>query len=58
MAKAVDPVCGMEVDAERTAYKVVYKGKVFYFCSSHCKRAFESDPEKYLELGPQGMPAL
>ncbi len=46
------------MDAERTAYKVVYKGKVFYFCSSHCKRAFESDPEKYLELGPQGMPAL
>jgi YHS domain-containing protein len=48
----------MEVDAERAVHKAVYKGKVYYFCSSHCKRAFERDPEKYLKLGPQGMPAL
>jgi YHS domain-containing protein len=58
MAKAIDPVCGMEVDTERAVHKAVYKGKVYYFCSSHCKRAFERDPEKYLKLGPQGMPAL
>jgi len=58
MTKAVDPVCGMEVDTERAVHKAVYKGKVYYFCSSHCKRAFERDPEKYLKLGPQGMPEL
>lgn len=58
MAKELDPVCGMEVDPTRSAFKVVYKGKVYYFCSSHCKRAFESDPEKYLRQGPQGMPRV
>ncbi len=56
MAKAVDPVCGMEVDTEKTPYKTLYKGKVFYFCSPQCKKAFEQNPEYYLEHGPQGMP--
>ena len=51
-----DPVCGMEVDPSRTQYKVVYKGEVYYFCSLHCKKAFEKDPEYYLKHGPKGMP--
>lgn len=51
----IDPVCGMEVD-ENTPYKTMCKGKVYYFCSNGCKRAFEKDPEKYLREGPQGMP--
>lgn len=47
--KFVDPVCGMEVDPEKTSYKTVYKGKTYYFCALGCKTAFEEDPEKYLE---------
>ncbi|MEM0044407.1 MAG: YHS domain-containing protein [Sulfolobales archaeon] len=54
--KAVDPVCGMEVDISRTMYKTVYKGKIYYFCSSACKKEFERDPEYYLKHGPRGMP--
>jgi len=46
----------MEVDTERTPYKSVYKGSVYYFCSQRCKRAFEEDPEFYLKHGPVGMP--
>ena len=50
----VDPVCGMKVDSEKAKYKAVYKGKVYYFCSLYCKKAFEENPEYYLVHGPSG----
>ncbi|MGC8558215.1 MAG: YHS domain-containing protein [Nitrososphaeria archaeon] len=53
--KKIDPVCGMEVD-ESSPYKSLFRGKVYYFCSSNCKTAFDRDPEGYLKSGPQGMP--
>lgn len=56
MAKAVDPVCGMEVDTATATYKTVYKGKIYYFCSNECKVEFEKNPEYYLTHGPKGMP--
>lgn len=46
---ARDPVCGMEVDEERTEYKSGYKGKVYYFCSAGCKEAFDGNPERFVE---------
>jgi YHS domain-containing protein len=52
-----DPVCGMDVDPSKTPYKTVYKGEIYYFCSSECKKAFEKDPEHYLIHGPRGMPS-
>jgi len=55
MAKAVDPVCGMEVDTEKAKFVAAYKGKVYYFCSQHCKKKFEANPEYYLTHGPEGM---
>jgi len=55
VGKAVDPVCGMEVDPERTPHKTIYRGQRYYFCSQHCKRAFERDPEFFLKHGPVGM---
>ncbi|QKR01071.1 YHS domain-containing protein [Metallosphaera tengchongensis] len=51
----MDPVCGMEVK-ETSKFKSMYKGKVYYFCSHHCKVAFDKDPEVYLKGGPKGMP--
>ncbi|MFB6490313.1 MAG: YHS domain-containing protein [Thermoproteus sp. AZ2] len=53
---AIDPVCGMEVDPKAAQFKSLYKGKVYYFCSRHCKEAFDKDPEYYLTHGPVGMP--
>jgi len=53
-----DPVCGMSVDPNKSKYKSVYKGKIYYFCSYHCKKAFDSNPEEYLMKGPKGMPLL
>lgn len=54
--EAVDPVCGMKVDPEKTLYRTVYKGRIYYFCSPMCKKEFEKNPDYYLEHGPQGMP--
>jgi len=54
--EAVDPVCGMKVDPGKAKYKSVYKGKIYYFCSVRCLRAFEKDPEHYIVHGPTGMP--
>ncbi len=50
-----DPVCGMYVDPAVTKFKTVYRGQIYYFCSHHCKKAFEKDPDYYLEHGPVDM---
>lgn len=52
---AIDPVCGMEVDPKKTPHKTIYKGTVYYFCSQHCKKSFEKNPDFYLKHGPVGM---
>ncbi len=46
---AIDPVCGMEVDEKEAAATSEYKGKTYYFCALGCKKAFDENPEKYLE---------
>lgn len=46
---AKDPVCGMDVDEKKAAATAAYKGRTYYFCATACKRAFEKNPEKYLE---------
>ncbi len=45
---ARDPVCGMEVIAEKAAGKSEYQGKTYYFCSLRCKEKFEADPKAYI----------
>jgi Cu(I)/Ag(I) efflux system membrane fusion protein len=43
-----DPNCGMPVDPAKSAAagnSLAYKGATYYFCSSRCKQAFQSDPE-------------
>jgi len=49
-----DPVCGMEVNIKTAAGKSEYKGQTYYFCSAGCKRAFDTDPEKYVKPGQHG----
>ncbi len=43
-----DPVCNMQVDEEITKYKIEYKGKMYYFCSSTCESEFKKNPSKYI----------
>ncbi len=44
---STDPVCGMKVDRARAVTKQI-DGETFYFCSEHCRHAFETDPEPFL----------
>ena len=44
---AIDPICGMSVDAGMAKYKSEYEGRSFYFCCNRCKRTFEEHPEKF-----------
>ncbi len=45
---AKDVVCGMIVDDATAQWKSEFKGKTYYFCAPGCKRAFETDQERYL----------
>ncbi|GAA6524770.1 YHS domain-containing protein [Intrasporangium sp. DVR] len=44
----VDPVCGMTVDPASAAGTVEHEGTTYYFCSAHCVKVFEHDPEAYV----------
>ena len=48
---AMDPVCGMEVDPATASQKTEYRGQTYYFCAPGCRKAFESEPDKYLDPG-------
>jgi xanthine dehydrogenase accessory factor len=45
--EAVDPVCGMTVEAAGARHVAGYSGRDYYFCCPGCKRRFEAEPEKY-----------
>ena len=51
--KAVDPVCGMTVDAETAEHRVVHHGRTYHFCSVRCEDKFEADPDRYIEQTPE-----
>lgn len=49
-----DLVCGMDVSDIKKAPSEEYKGKVYYFCSEHCKKAFKKDPASYISQHGEG----
>ena len=44
----IDPVCGMEVSADKAAAKEEYDGITYYFCSQYCRDEFVQDPAAYV----------
>ena len=42
-----DPVCGMTIDDGDAAATSDYEGTTVYFCSQHCKEAFDAEPGAY-----------
>ena len=44
---AKDPVCGMEVDENKSTVKSKFNGKEIHFCCSHCKSRFDKEPAKF-----------
>ena len=49
MAKAKDPVCGMEVDEDKAAGHSEHQGHEYFFCSTACKKKFDQDPARYAD---------
>jgi xanthine dehydrogenase accessory factor len=45
---AVDPVCGMRVDAATARHTADVEGVVYYFCCAKCRARFLEDPQPYL----------
>ncbi|HEX9424149.1 MAG TPA: heavy metal translocating P-type ATPase [Pyrinomonadaceae bacterium] len=45
----IDPVCGMTVNPDFAAGSYEYKGKTYYFCSSHCLSSFRKDAQRFLK---------
>ena len=42
-----DPVCGMAVD-EKGGLTSKHQDKHYAFCSEHCQKSFDADPDKYV----------
>lgn len=51
---ATDPVCGMSVESTTAAAQEVYRGKTYFFCSTHCRDEFKKAPQKF--TGPAAKP--
>lgn len=45
--EVMDPVCGMTVVPDKAAGTATYKGKTYYFCSTHCVARFKANPQAY-----------
>jgi Cu+-exporting ATPase len=46
--KVTDPVCKMTIEEKEAAATSTYKGKTYFFCSKHCKEAFDKNPESFV----------
>ncbi len=53
-ATVKDPVCGMDVDPTTAKQTSESRGQTYFFCSVMCKKAFEDDPQHYLDKGRRG----
>jgi len=49
---AVDPVCGMTINAERAAGERSVTGTTYRFCSDVCLERFDAEPGRYIGAGP------
>ena len=48
-SKAIDPVCGMEVDTGKPpGGSHEHEGATYYFCGRGCRLEFEEDAQGYL----------
>ena len=47
-ACAIDPICGMDVEIASARHRAAFEGAEYFFCSSHCRAAFEAEPLRFL----------
>ncbi|NIM95693.1 MAG: hypothetical protein GTO18_18490 [Anaerolineales bacterium] len=50
MMKAIDPVCGMEVEISTALWITELGNTTHYFCNPVCKRTFDENIGKILDL--------
>lgn len=48
----IDPVCLMEVGSGKRDLTFTYQMRTYHFCAEGCRKAFESNPDKYLSQKP------
>jgi len=48
-ATSIDPVCGMAAGPSSAGGASEYEGKTYYFCSPHCRKKFEVDPQSFIK---------
>ena len=48
--KAVDPVCGMQVDVD-SPHRYSFEGREYRFCCKRCRERFEAEPARYAHAG-------
>ncbi len=53
----IDPVCGMQVDPQRTAHHAEHAGTDYHFCSAGCRAKFIADPARHLSPRPHAIKA-
>jgi len=39
----------MDVDPSTAKHSTKHDGQTYYFCAAGCKKAFEAEPQKYLD---------
>ena len=49
--KVTDPVCGMSVESGQAAATENHDGQTLYFCSTHCRDTFKTNPARYAGKG-------
>ncbi len=48
-----DPVCGMTVEASRSAARSEVEGTTYYFCGPECQAQFDAKPRQFVAPRPQ-----
>jgi YHS domain-containing protein len=46
-ARAIDPICGMEMSRADAVAAADHHGRLYFFCSEDCKERFDEDPDSY-----------
>jgi YHS domain-containing protein len=49
MSQVKDPVCEMMVDSDTAPAHTTYESQDVYFCSDHCRKEFEQQPERFAD---------
>ena len=50
--RAVDPVCGMQVDVATARHTAEVDGVIYYFCCANCRARFVKQPQDYPRAHP------